>query len=487
MTMEARLGAAAPEEEVMCQTDSDGPQEDAAPPTRAAKWWRTRPTVEPLVLLFMFSYVVTHSVVNGLFLERVCRSSDTSVCTNEDRAYSSTLTTWKTIIEAIVPAAVSLFIGSWSDKFGRRPIFIWSFAGNAIAYGVFSGLAAIPDLAPEWLLMPSVAATFSGGMINLMAVANVYIADVSPAGHKELRLGILDAAQYSAMMLGSGLSTPLFLGLSYHGVFALAAGLMLLCLLYSIFLLPETMAPYTPPEDASCGCCKGIFRPQLVRDALKTSLMKRPHHGRSTILIVIVVVVTGVLISQGEGVASYQFLNAKFQWTVEQSLLYGFFTNGTTAVGTMVGVLVFIRWLKLADGWIALITFSCKIAAAIIYSISPESWYMFLGGAVACFGALIWVLVRAMLTRLVAKDEIGQVFALAVTIESVTPLVGTPMYNAVFNASINTFPGAFYLLSAGIMVIDLLLLLFAIFLNRGAKREQQRQLDHTDSKTSAPE
>ncbi|XP_049809081.1 uncharacterized protein LOC126252216 [Schistocerca nitens] len=288
---------------------------------------------------------------------------------------------------------------------------------------------------------------------------------------------------------------------------------MLLCLLYSIFLLPETTAPYTPPQDESCGCCKGIFRPQLVRDALKTSLMKRPHHGRSVILIVIFVLVTGVLISQGEGVANYQFVNAKFHWTLEQNLLYGFFNHGTSVVGTLVAVTVFVRWLKLGDGWIALITFSCKITASIIYAISPESWFMFLeyiqrkhraavffamattpplrlyrspasemcsdcfaGGAIASFGTLIWVLARAMLTRLVAKDEIGQVFALAVTLEALTPLAGPPIYSAVFNASINSFPGAYHLLSAGIMALDLAVLLFAVYLTRGAKKEgQQRQ------------
>ncbi|XP_049830278.1 proton-coupled folate transporter-like [Schistocerca gregaria] len=455
-----------------------GPAEDRTPP--AVKWWRIRPTVEPLVLLFMFSYVVTQWVASGLFLERVCGSRDPNMCTNEDRTYSSTLLTWKAIIEGIVPAAVSLFIGSWSDKFDRRPIFLWSFAGNTIAYSLFSGLSAIKDLAPEWLLLPSVVTTFSGGMMNLMAVANIYIADISPEGQKELRLGLLDVSQYLAVMLGSGLSTPLFLSLNYGGVYQLAAGLMVLCLLYSIFLLPETTARYTPPQGGSCSCCKGIFHPQLVRDALKTSLMKRPHHGRTAILMVIFVAVTSVLISQGEGVVYYQFVNAKFQWTMEDNLLFRFFSNGTTAAGTLVGVMVFVRWLKLGDGWIAFITFSCKISASVIHAISPESWYMFLGGAIGCFGALIWVLVRAMLTRLVAKDEIGRVFALAVTLESLCPLVGPPVYSAVFKASIDSFPGAFHLLSAVIMALDLTLLLIGIFLNRGARKERQQQQKQQD-------
>lgn len=35
----------------------------------------------------------------------------------------------RSLLESIIPAIVSLFIGPWSDKFGRRPIVLTTFTG----------------------------------------------------------------------------------------------------------------------------------------------------------------------------------------------------------------------------------------------------------------------------------------------------------------------------------------------------------------------
>lgn len=38
------------------------------------------------------------------------------------------------LLESIMPAFVSLFIGPWSDKFGRRPILLTVFTGKIMMY-----------------------------------------------------------------------------------------------------------------------------------------------------------------------------------------------------------------------------------------------------------------------------------------------------------------------------------------------------------------
>lgn len=38
----------------------------------------------------------------------------------------------QTIIEGVIPAIVSLFIGPWSDKFGRKPVIITTLCGMLI-------------------------------------------------------------------------------------------------------------------------------------------------------------------------------------------------------------------------------------------------------------------------------------------------------------------------------------------------------------------
>ncbi|XP_046981026.1 proton-coupled folate transporter-like [Schistocerca americana] len=454
-----------------CEKEKEKEDSETKPPAKSEICWGYRPTVEPMVLVFMFSFVLAYSVLGGLFLERVCRTSDIASCTSEERAYSSRLVMYKTIIEAIVPAIVSLFLGPWSDKYGRKPIFIWCFSGNFISYGLYCGLSLIPELEAEWLLLPSIVNTFSGGMLNLMAIANVYIVDISSPEEKEIRLGVLDASQYLSLMLGAGLASPLFGAMSYAGVFGVAVGCMAFCLLYTLLYLPESR-PRAPQTEKSEGCCGGVFELDLVREALQSCLRRRPYYGRTVIIIVVFVIVSNIIILIGEANVMFLFLNQKFHWTIQDAQLFQFYNSGVTAIGTLLGVMLFVRMLKLSDGCVALITFGCKIAGYLVHAWSPESWYMYLGGAIAALGGMVWVLARTMIARMVPKDEIGKVFAMSVTLEAVTPLIATPVYTGFFGVTIDTFPGAFHVLSASVMVVDLILILIAAYLGRGAAKEE---------------
>lgn len=44
--------------------------------------------------------------------------------------YASRFFMAKTIVESLPPALASLFIGPWSDKFGRKPVIVTTFVGK---------------------------------------------------------------------------------------------------------------------------------------------------------------------------------------------------------------------------------------------------------------------------------------------------------------------------------------------------------------------
>jgi hypothetical protein len=54
----------------------------------------------------------------------------------------------------------------------------------------------------------------------------------------------------------------------------------------------------------------------------------------------------------------------------------------------------------------------------------------------------------------------GTVFALTSAAESLTPLAASPLYTFVYNATLITFPGTFYVLSSAIFGLDIILLRF---------------------------
>lgn len=44
--------------------------------------------------------------------------------------YAAKIFMARTMIESIVPALASMFIGPWSDKFGRKPVIVSTFVGE---------------------------------------------------------------------------------------------------------------------------------------------------------------------------------------------------------------------------------------------------------------------------------------------------------------------------------------------------------------------
>ncbi len=72
-------------------------------------------------------------------------------------------------------------------------------------------------------------------------------------------------------------------------------------------------------------------------------------------------------------------------------------------------------------------------------------------------------LARSLLTKCVGKNEVGKVFSVVALLSAVTPLIMTPAIKKLYNATLTTFPGTFFLLVAGIYVVSAFLYVFIWF------------------------
>jgi len=126
----------------------------------------------------------------------------------------------------------SPILGSLSDRFGRRPVLLIGFAGLALSFFVTAMASAL------WMLV--VVRLFSGAMQANVAIANAYVADITPPEDRARRFGQLGAMFGIGFILG-----PVIGGLlgdhDVHWPFFAAGSMAVLNWCYGFFVLPESL------------------------------------------------------------------------------------------------------------------------------------------------------------------------------------------------------------------------------------------------------
>jgi DHA1 family tetracycline resistance protein-like MFS transporter len=123
-------------------------------------------------------------------------------------------------------------LGAWSDKWGRRPVLIFSLVGTVVSFVM---LALAHSLA--MLFAARIVDGLSGGNIT---TARAYIGDIATEENRAKSFGMLGAAFGLGFIIGPGLG-GLFARISYTAPIWAAAAITVVATLLAWFWLPETV------------------------------------------------------------------------------------------------------------------------------------------------------------------------------------------------------------------------------------------------------
>jgi DHA1 family tetracycline resistance protein-like MFS transporter len=124
----------------------------------------------------------------------------------------------------------SPFLGTISDRFGRKPVLLCSLLGSAIGYTLMANAHSLP-----MLFLARIIDGISGASV---ATASAYIADITPPENRSRRIGLIGAAFGVGFVLGPAIGGLLSL-ISPSAPFWFAAAVALVNGLGMIVFLPE--------------------------------------------------------------------------------------------------------------------------------------------------------------------------------------------------------------------------------------------------------
>ncbi|MBS1933644.1 MAG: MFS transporter, partial [Bacteroidetes bacterium] len=140
---------------------------------------------------------------------------------------------WLTFTYALMQFVCAPILGNLSDRFGRRPVLLFSLFGFGVDY-IFQSFA--PTIG--WLFVGRAIAGITGASFT---TASAYIADISTHENRAKNFGMVGAAFGLGFIIG-----PVIGGLlgqfGPRVPFYAAAGLCLLNCLYGYFILPESLS-----------------------------------------------------------------------------------------------------------------------------------------------------------------------------------------------------------------------------------------------------
>ncbi len=137
-------------------------------------------------------------------------------------------------VYALAQFAAAPILGALSDRFGRRPVLLLGFCGLALNFFTTALATSITMLIASRLV--------GGAMQANAAVANAYVADITPPAERAKRFGMLGAMFGIGFILGPVIG-GLLGGIDLRLPFFAAGVLALANLAYGFFVLPESLPP----------------------------------------------------------------------------------------------------------------------------------------------------------------------------------------------------------------------------------------------------
>ncbi|XP_017785339.1 PREDICTED: uncharacterized protein LOC108568644 [Nicrophorus vespilloides] len=373
---------------------------------------------------------------------------------------ANTILMSNSLLSSIIPSLICLFVGPWSDTHGRKSSVIVTTAGMAVAYSIKLAISLVPWTNPWFLLLSSIPMIFTGGFPTFLMICMCYATDTSTTESRGMRMAIFEVSMALGIFIGTITSSYIYHATSYTVVFLISTVSYMFAFIFTIAFVKETIVNISEIEDSP-----SLFSLHHIKHMIQTTIKVRDGYKKPMLLLCIASLCLYIF-AINDGSLMYMYLIDKLQWSMESFTIFSSVHSIFFIVGSILGVYLLHKILKIAETSILLVSFVFMMVSQIIISFATDTWHIYLAAVMRTPGGMLSPMLRTLISKIVGTDEVGKIFSFAVALESFTTIVGTPLYTAIYNRTLQYFPGCFSLVEGGVFLIEVMIIIIIITLRR---------------------
>ncbi|EDX15088.1 GD16622 [Drosophila simulans] len=457
--------------------------------------------IEPVLFMLIFSHMLSGTVMRNQVIYQACTvifqynetdcklldskntSSEIQAIETELQAYVANMFLTRTLFESIMPAICGLFVGSWSDQYGRKPLLIVSligFSASALISSVICWLSSYYMVNPWWYTLAAVPHSVLGGWCVFSVAAFCFITDTTDMKTRPYRMIFMEIILFVALTSGSLLSSFVYaatssaLGMSQEEddeVPEKEKDVVVTILdqknktneisaeaerSENCEDPPKYEATEKPSEDKVEKA--GLFSFTHVKDMFSTCFKKRENNAHTVIWLVTLAGFVSIFVADGIMTVNYLFVRQQFHFTVRDFTIFDTFSQSVPMVGAILGIFVLRKLFGLSVVTLALLSLLSEVAANMARGFAYLSWHLYLSVVLGIFRSIQGPMFRTMVSNIVPPSDTGKLFAIGNILQSFAPFVAAPLYTAIYKESLASNPGGFNFLSAAFYLLAFILI-----------------------------
>ncbi|XP_026805834.1 proton-coupled folate transporter-like isoform X2 [Rhopalosiphum maidis] len=430
-------------------------------------------SAEPVVLFYIVEIMFSMCLSTNLLLYKACDPTGAmagrvgSKCPDEAAAQHvvAPINGWKALVQQLVPIALAIAAGTWSDRHGRRrPLIVLPIVGQILADALSLYCTVVWSVSPALTATVQAAAlSLTGGPPMLFNGINSYVADTTTDEWRTVKYGMVGGTMAMGGILGMLVYGFVMVNVGFVVAYVMSIVLGLIAFAFTFMLIRDDGTQ----QQLNRNVVLAVNPLDMLRNCYLVLTKRRTGRSKLTLCLILFVCAPLTCVTlEGELSVIYLYLRYKFQWNEIDFSIFNTYQLSVILLGTLFALGILSYKFKMNDALIGTIASVFDLLAVVAFFLVSKSWQLYLVPPLELFRGATLALTSSIASKCVGSDELGSMNAVKLLTESIMKSGFLPLYNFIYNHTFESMPSAFFLISI-VLTTPLIFVFYLIYyLNR---------------------